>query len=258
MTAVGWVLVVVGSVLVLVLLDRAVARGWFDRVRVSVRSEPGGTPSGGGLLPDFVEIFQPAHKHLVAEQERQRLDVVREGDAAPPWDLDSGPVVLGRPDVARAAHRSPSVGAMPLVVSQISIDATDPAALARWWSQVLGWPVTEEDPDEVSIAPADGSATEWLFLRVPDERQVKNRLHPDIRPADGSDQQTELARLLELGATRVDVGQGDVPWIVLADPEGNEFCLLRSTPSQLAAADGAEGTGTEGGDMPDTPAGASF
>lgn len=143
---------------------------------------------------------------------------------------------------------------MPVVVSQVCIDAADPAALARWWSQVLGWTVTDEDDDEVGLVPTDGSATVWLFLRVPDERRVKNRLHFDIRPADGSDQPTELARLLELGATRVDVGQGDVPWHVLADPEGNEFCLLRSTPSQLAAAEAA----AAGAAQADAPAGAGF
>ncbi|WP_309134645.1 VOC family protein [Cellulomonas sp.] len=250
MAALGWVLVVAGAAVLLVLLDRAVARGWFDRFRLSVRSGSGVT-GGGGLLPDFVEVFQPAHKHLVEEQERQRLDVVREGDAAPPFDLDAGPVVLRHEEDARRGAPSPSVRRMPVVVSQICIDAADPAALARWWSQVLGWPVTEEDDEEVEIASPDGSATPWLFLRVPDERRVKNRLHPDIRPADGSDQETELARLLELGATRVDVGQGDVAWHVLADPEGNEFCLLRSTPAQLAA---AEASASE----PDTPAGASF
>jgi hypothetical protein len=71
---------------------------------------------------------------------------------------------------------------------------------------------------------------------VPDAKRVKNRLHVDVRPPDGSDQATELDRLLTLGAVRVDVGQGpDVTWHVLADPEGNEFCLLRSTPSELAA-----------------------
>lgn len=127
---------------------------------------------------------------------------------------------------------------MDLIVSQLSIDAADPTALARWWSQVLGWTVTDEEGDgeEVALEPADGSATGWLFVRVPDERRVKNRLHPDLRPPDGSDQATELARLLALGATPVDVGQQDVTWHVLADPEGNEFCLLRSTPADLARA----------------------
>lgn len=128
---------------------------------------------------------------------------------------------------------------MAPVVSHLSIDCADPVALARWWAELLGWRhVWEpaEDEDEVAISPPDDSATGWLFLRVPDTKAVKNRLHPDLRPPDGSDQATELARLLELGATPVDIGQGDVTWHVLADPEGNEFCLLRSTPSQLAAA----------------------
>ncbi len=79
-----------------------------------------------------------------------------------------------------------------------------------------------------------------LFLRVPEDKAVKNRLHLDLRPQDGSDQAAELERLLAMGARRVDVGQGsDVTWVVLADPEGNEFCLLRSTPSDLAAEDAA-------------------
>ncbi|WP_311836083.1 VOC family protein [Cellulomonas fimi] len=76
--------------------------------------------------------------------------------------------------------------------------------------------------------------------RTANPRDLKNRLHLDVRPPDGSDQATELARLLGLGARRVDVGQGsDVPWAVLADPEGNELCLLRSTPSELAAVQAA-------------------
>jgi catechol 2,3-dioxygenase-like lactoylglutathione lyase family enzyme len=130
---------------------------------------------------------------------------------------------------------------MSLVVSQLSVDCPDPPSLARWWSAALGWALVEEDvpdDDEVEIASPAGDATPWLFVRVADTKSVKNRLHVDLRPPDGSDQATELARLLELGATHVDIGQGDVPWIVLADPEGNEFCLLRSTPAQLAAAQG--------------------
>lgn len=127
---------------------------------------------------------------------------------------------------------------MGLVVSQVTVDARDPAALARWWADVLGWRVTWEDADgdEVGLDPPDGvPATSWLFLRVPEGKTTKNRVHPDVRPPDGSDQATELQRLLDLGATPVDIGQGEVTWHVLADPEGNEFCLLRSTPAELAA-----------------------
>ena len=126
--------------------------------------------------------------------------------------------------------------------------------LARWWARVLGWRVVggaaadadadadaDDDAlandDEVEIEPADGSHVGLLFARVPEAKSVKNRLHLDIRAQDGSDQETELARLIELGAGPVDVGQGlDVTWYVLVDPEGNEFCLLRSTPSELAEA----------------------
>jgi hypothetical protein len=137
---------------------------------------------------------------------------------------------------------------MGLVVSQLSVDCGEPAALARWWAQVLGWHVVGgvaedadndklADADEVGIEPDDGSRLGVLFLRVPEAKSVKNRLHLDLRPQDGSDQQTELARLIALGARPVDIGQGvEVTWYVLADPEGNEFCLLRSTPSQLADA----------------------
>ena len=125
---------------------------------------------------------------------------------------------------------------MPLLISQLAIDASDPAAQARWWQQVLGGRIDDGDPDEVGLA-LEGGLPELLFLRVPEAKTVKNRLHLDVRPQDGSDQETEVRRVLDLGAQRVDVGQGpDVTWVVLADPEGNEFCLLRSTPSELAEA----------------------
>ena len=127
---------------------------------------------------------------------------------------------------------------MALVISQLTIDCADPHALAAWWREVTGWTYVWEpapDDDEIGIAPADGSATAWLFIKVPELKSGKNRLHVDVRPPNGSSQPAELERLLAMGATRVDIGQGNVPWHVLADPEGNEFCLLRSTPDELAA-----------------------
>jgi len=128
---------------------------------------------------------------------------------------------------------------MPVVISQLCVDAADPAAQARWWQQVLGGTVEAEDADEVGLR-FDAGLPELLFLRVPEAKTLKNRLHLDLRPPDGSDQATELERLLALGARRADVGQGpDVPWVVLADPEDNEFCLLRMTPSEVAAREAA-------------------
>ena len=123
----------------------------------------------------------------------------------------------------------------------IVIDSHDVAALARWWSQALGWPIVYEAPDEVVICPeiavrqaadpagtpfADRSAG-WVFVTVPEGKTVKNRVHVDLSPDRDADLAAEVERLVALGAHRVDIGQGDeVPWVVLADPEGNEFCVL--------------------------------
>lgn len=126
---------------------------------------------------------------------------------------------------------------MPVVISQLTIDSHDPDAQARWWADVLGWQLVDDpnpDDDEVEISPSgEWEPACWLFLRVPEAKTIKNRLHVDLRPADGSSQDAELERLLAAGATPVDIGQGDVPWHVLADPEGNEFCLLKNTPAVL-------------------------
>jgi hypothetical protein len=112
---------------------------------------------------------------------------------------------------------------MSLQWEQVVVDAARPAELARWWSTALGWVVVDESEDEIEIRPTPDQLPGLLFLRVPDARTVKNRLHLDFRPAD---QAVEVARLLELGAVRADIGQGEQTWVVLADPEGNEFCVL--------------------------------
>jgi hypothetical protein len=119
------------------------------------------------------------------------------------------------------------------------VDAHDPARIAAFWEQALGWRRTYDSPDEVVLEPPEGSAEDGvapdlLFLRVPEDKVVKNRLHIDLRP--DADQAGEVARLEALGATRVDIGQGDQTWTVLADPDGNEFCVLRVlTPEEIAA-----------------------
>ncbi len=120
----------------------------------------------------------------------------------------------------------------------LCVDASDPKALGRWWAELLGWRITFEDDEEVVLEPSagspeDGVSPDILFGKVPDARTVKNRLHIDLRP---DDHDRELARAETMGATRVDIGQGDdQTWVVLADPEGNEFCILRAlTPEELA------------------------
>ena len=127
---------------------------------------------------------------------------------------------------------------MALRIQSTAIDARDPAAQGRFWAEVLGWGITEDEPDEVALeppagSPEDGIVPDLLFLAVQEGKTVKNRLHLDLRPED---QAVEVARIEALGATRVDIGQGeDVTWVVLADPEGNEFCVLRAlTAEELA------------------------
>lgn len=113
----------------------------------------------------------------------------------------------------------------------MNIDSVDPVPLARWWAELLGWRITFEQPDEVVLEPPEGSpedgvSPDILFLRVPERKQVKNRLHIDLRPTD---QSREVARAEALGAHQVDVGQSQTAtWVVMADPEGNEFCMLRA------------------------------
>jgi predicted enzyme related to lactoylglutathione lyase len=114
---------------------------------------------------------------------------------------------------------------MGLRLWTIDVDASDPPALARWWADALGWKVMYEsdDGDEVVVTTEDERFPGLNFLRVPDDKRVKNRLHLDFVP---DDQEAEVNRLVAMGATHVDIGQGDVRWVVLADPEGNEFCVL--------------------------------
>jgi hypothetical protein len=112
--------------------------------------------------------------------------------------------------------------------TELCFDCSDPHGLAEFWSQVLDYKIVDADDDEVEIAGPERSGPSIYFIKVPEGKTVKNRLHIDVSPT-GSGQDSEVERVLELGATHADVGQApDVSWVVLADPEGNEFCILRS------------------------------
>jgi hypothetical protein len=116
----------------------------------------------------------------------------------------------------------------------ICVDSADPGTLATFWEQALGWRRTYDVPGEIVLEPPEGSpedgvSPDLVFLRVPGSKTVKNRLHLDLRP---DDQAAEVQRLLALGADLADIGQGDdTSWVVLADPEGNEFCVLEARPA---------------------------
>jgi hypothetical protein len=126
-------------------------------------------------------------------------------------------------------------------LTEISLDCHDPRALAAFWCAVLDWVVLDAEPDLVEIGPARSEdsalleavrsgpvAPTMFFAAVGEDKVVKNRMHLDLSPIDRS-QDEEVERLLALGAAPADVGQtGEESWTVLADPEGNEFCVLRS------------------------------
>ncbi|HEX8508937.1 MAG TPA: VOC family protein [Propionibacteriaceae bacterium] len=125
----------------------------------------------------------------------------------------------------------------------VVVDCRDVAAQASWWAAALGWKKAYEADDEIVLVP-EHATTELLqsmpweqvppglvFVPVPEGKTVKNRLHLDLAPHTTDDREAEIARLIAMGARRVDVGQGDASFEVLADPEGNEFCVLSSRDS---------------------------
>jgi hypothetical protein len=114
----------------------------------------------------------------------------------------------------------------------VVIDAADPPALARFWRDLLDWRVSYEQADEVDLQapPEDGWRFDLVFVPVAEPKTGQNRLHLDLSSASADQQMATLDRALELGAERVDIGQRNVPWFVLADPGGNEFCVLDPRP----------------------------
>ena len=123
-------------------------------------------------------------------------------------------------------------------LTEIVVDCHDPVAQAAFWAAALGYQVVRTEQGQVEVAPWEREPPDLaeqvrqapavptlVFVAVPEAKTVKNRLHLDLRPVDRSPQ-AEVGRLIGLGARRADVGQGEVPWVVLADPEGNEFCVL--------------------------------
>jgi len=129
---------------------------------------------------------------------------------------------------------------MTSFISHTTVDCADAYTLSRWWQGVLDYVEDADDPNlpghEECLIMSRGGSHKLLFIEVPDTKQAKNRIHFDLRPADGT-RDEELARLIDHGAKPLDDlrrpdGTG---WVTLADPEGNEFCILRSQAEVEAA-----------------------
>ncbi|WP_133851438.1 VOC family protein [Labedaea rhizosphaerae] len=206
--------------------------GWF------VREEPEGevdvvAPSADGATLDlvFVPVASPkrgknrVHLDLASNGPEHQAELVDRALTAGATHVDIGQgdvpwVVLADPEgneFCVLEHRAVYAGSGRL--ASIVMDTPDPAALAPFWATATGWEVVRAEPRFASLRAPDGRGP-WLeLLRTNDPKVGKNRVHLDVRGV-------EVERLVGLGAGRVDVGQGDVPWAVLEDPQGNEFCIL--------------------------------
>jgi hypothetical protein len=120
-------------------------------------------------------------------------------------------------------------------VSTFTFDARDPYAQALWWSEVLAVPMSDEDQPGDPEAELSTHRGDILFVQVPDAKTVKNRAHLDLMPSDRT-RDEEVVRVLELGAVLVDDQRrpDGTGWVVLTDPEGNEFCIVRSAAERAA------------------------
>src|SRR5260370_9225095 len=124
---------------------------------------------------------------------------------------------------------------MPTRVVHLAVDAAAASRLARFWAAALGWEVAADEPQVANVWPAgfsypDPAALPLVFIPVPEAKTGKNRVHLDLATTSAEHQAAQIKRLRDLGATPAEIGQADVPWVVLADPEGNEFSALDSRP----------------------------
>jgi hypothetical protein len=141
-------------------------------------------------------------------------------------DPDSGHVVLADPEGNELCVVEPgNFVADGGFIGSITCDASGPD-VGYFWSEALGWPLVWDQDQETAIRAPDGTGQFITFGPPLPRKLAKNRLHLDIAPPADGDQQAEVERLVSLGATRVDIGQRDVSWVVMADPDGNEFCVL--------------------------------
>jgi len=224
----------------------ALARWWAEALGWSVTAqEPHHvavqppTPDGLGVPLVFVAVAEPKlYKNRVhldlpsVSADHQAAQVARlVALGAHPADIGQGEdvpwVVLADPEGNEFCVLDPrdeyvATGAVAAIV----VDAADPPALARFWSQAAGWPPAGSGDRWASLRAAAGRGPFLEFVRVDEPKRVKNRLHLEVAPYPGEDHAAEVARLRALGATPADLGQHGVPWVVLADPEGNEFCML--------------------------------
>jgi hypothetical protein len=224
----------------------AAALGWEatddDPGEAVVESVPTGfsLPRAGEIPLVFLPVAEPKvtknriHLDLVSTSLKHQAELVDKvlGLGATHLDIGQGDVpwvVLADPEgnefcvlEPREAYRDTGP------VAAIVMDCVDREAMAAFWTVAAGWPIQHANDHLVALRSPAGEGSYLELLTVGEPKKAKNRVHLDVGPYPQDDQRAEAARLTELGARMADIGQGDVPWIVMTDPEGQEFCVLTS------------------------------
>lgn len=226
--------------------DSALGRFWAEALGWTISSEePGVTnlepegftyPDPIAVCIDIIAVPEPktvknrVHIDLATTAHQADLIARLQDLGATPADVGRGDVpwtVLADPEGNEFCVREPRSASRDTgPVAAVVADCADPRAMARFWGEAMDWNLHEVTDDHAVLRSAKGIGPYLEFLRTPDAKTVKNRVHLDLRPYPGDDQAAEVARLRALGATDIDLGQGDVPWTCLVDPEGNEFDVL--------------------------------
>ncbi|WUI03295.1 VOC family protein [Spirillospora sp. NBC_00431] len=228
--------------------DSALGRFWADALGWRVSSEgPGVTnlqpqgldwPDPAGFYIDLVTVPDPetvryrAHLDLATTSAAHQADLV-----ARLKDLGATTADIGQGDVPWTVLSDPEGNVFCILeprelyrdtgpIAAVVVDCADPRALARFWDQATDWTPHEITGDHAALRSPQGTGPYLEFRRAPGEPAGWHRAHLDLLPDPVDDKAAEVARLRTLGATTADIGQGEVPWTVLSDPEGNEFCVL--------------------------------
>jgi hypothetical protein len=222
--------------------DSALGRFWAEALGWEASSEgPGVTnleppgfdwPDPVAVCVDLVTVPDPetvryrAHLDLATTSAAHHAELVARLVGLGATPVEDG--TLADPEgnafrVLEPRSSSPDTGPIAAVV----VDCADPRSMARFWGEATGWTVHEVTDDHARLRAAQGVGPYLELVRHPVVTSVRTRMHLDLLPYPGADQAAEVARLRALGATDADVGQGDVPWVCLADVEGNDFCVLR-------------------------------
>ncbi|MBL7492930.1 VOC family protein [Frankia sp. AgB1.9] len=228
--------------------DAALGRFWAEALGWGISSEgPGVTniepvgfawPDPAAVCIDVVTVPDPetvnygVHLDLATTSAAHQTELV-----AHLRELGATPADVGQGDVRWTVLADPEGNLFCVLepreiyrdtgpIAAVVVDCADPRAMTRFWGEAIDWTLHEVTDDHARLRSAAGVGPYLEFLRTPDTETVKGRVHLDLLPYPGDDKDAEVARLKSLGATPADVGQGDVRWTVLADPAGNEFCVL--------------------------------